>query len=114
MFNRKGIDGVIVNGDAMPKGYFEVYTQISSAVHDLALIVYGQADVHIGGAGPSNRAQLVTITGAPTGGTFTLTYGGQTTTPLAFNATGTQAQAALMALSVWPTPRSPRPWASPR
>lgn len=52
------------------------------------------------GAPTSNASdvQTVTLTGA-TGGTFTLTFGGQTTTPLAFNATAAAVQAALVALS---------------
>jgi fibronectin-binding autotransporter adhesin len=50
----------------------------------------------------SSSVQTITITGAPTGGTFTLTYNGQTTTPLAYNAptTGTgSVQSALQALA---------------
>lgn len=50
-------------------------------------------------AGQTNEVQTVTITGTPTGGTFTLTYSGQTTAPIAFNATAAQVQAALAALS---------------
>jgi hypothetical protein len=46
-----------------------------------------------------NEVQTVTITGAPTGGTFTLTYSGQTTTALARTATAATVQAALEALS---------------
>ncbi|MCH5645164.1 hypothetical protein [Gordonia sp. ABSL49_1] len=41
----------------------------------------------------------VAITGSPTGGTFTLTVGGQTTTGLANNAAASAVQAALVALS---------------
>lgn len=44
------------------------------------------------------EVQTVTITGAPTGGTFTLTYNGFTTTPLAFNASAGTVQNALTAL----------------
>ena len=99
MFNRLDNTGATVAGDATPKGCLEVYTQIAAMAHDLALIVHGHADLHFSHAGPSNRAQLVTITGAPTGGTFTLTYGGQTTTALAYNASGAQVQAALALLS---------------
>lgn len=44
------------------------------------------------------EVQTVTITGTPTGGTFTLTYGGATTAPIAYNATAPQVQAALLAL----------------
>lgn len=45
------------------------------------------------------EVQRVTITGTPTGGTFTLTFGGQTTGPIAYNATAATVQAALEALS---------------
>lgn len=50
-------------------------------------------------AGTSDEVQTVTVTGAPTGGTFTLTFSGQTTAAIAFNATAAQVQAALVALS---------------
>ena len=99
MFDRLDYLGATVAGDASPKGCLEVYTQIAGAMHDLTLIVHGHADMHFSHAAPSNRASLVTITGVPTGGTFTLTYGGQTTTALAYNAAGTAVQAALIALS---------------
>jgi hypothetical protein len=46
-----------------------------------------------------NATQTVTLLGGPTGGTFTLTYGGHTTTALAYNATFSNVQAALVALS---------------
>ncbi|WP_280413482.1 hypothetical protein [Nocardia asiatica] len=51
------------------------------------------------GAVGSNEIQTVTITGSPTGGTFSLTYQGATTTPLAYNAAAAAVQAALEALS---------------
>lgn len=44
------------------------------------------------------EVQTVTITGAPTGGTFTLTHDGNTTGPIAYNATAAAVQAALLAL----------------
>jgi hypothetical protein len=47
----------------------------------------------------TNEVQTATITGAPTGGTFTLTYSGQTTAAIAYNATAATVQAALEALS---------------
>jgi hypothetical protein len=50
-------------------------------------------------AGQTNEVQTVTITGSPTGGTFTLTYAGQTTAPIAYNASAATVQAALAALS---------------
>jgi hypothetical protein len=43
--------------------------------------------------------QTVTITGSPTGGTFTLTYDGQTTSTIAYNATAATVQSRLIALS---------------
>ena len=47
----------------------------------------------------TDEVQQLTITGSPTGGTFTLTYAGQTTSALAYNATAAEVQAALRALS---------------
>jgi hypothetical protein len=46
-----------------------------------------------------NEVQTITITGTPTGGTFSLTFGGQTTPALAYNATSAAVQTALQALS---------------
>jgi hypothetical protein len=46
-----------------------------------------------------NEVQTVTITGGPTGGTFTLTYGGQTTATIAYNATAAAVRTALGAIS---------------
>lgn len=45
-----------------------------------------------------NEIQTVTITGTPTGGTFTLSYDGNTTAAIAFNASFVTVQAALEAL----------------
>ena len=41
------------------------------------------------------RVQLVTLTGTPTGGTFTISYGGNTTTALAYNAAAATIQTAV-------------------
>lgn len=46
-----------------------------------------------------NSAGTITLTGGPTGGTFTLSYGGQTTSAIAFNATADTVEAALEALT---------------
>ena len=56
-----------------------------------------------GGFSPHNdmktdETQTLRVTNA-TGGTFTLTFNGQTTAPIAYNATAAQIQAALEALS---------------
>lgn len=58
------------------------------------------------GVGPYNvvpsvgadEVQTVTITGTPTGGTFTLTFDGDTTANIAYNATAAALRAALEAL----------------
>ncbi len=49
-------------------------------------------------AGRTTEVQTATITGAPTGGTWTLTVGGETTAGIAYNATAAAVQAALEAL----------------
>ena len=59
--------------------------------------------INAGGYGPFNdqltdEQQTIRVTNA-TGGTFTLTFNGQTTAPIAFNATNAQVDAALEALS---------------
>ncbi len=48
---------------------------------------------------PTNEVQRVTITGTPTGGSFTLTFNGQTTAAIAYNAAASAVQSALEALS---------------
>lgn len=45
------------------------------------------------------EVQTVTITGSPTGGTFTLTYDGETTAAMAYDASAADVQSALEALS---------------
>jgi hypothetical protein len=49
-------------------------------------------------AGEASEAQTVTITGTPTGGTFTLTLNGETTAGIAYNATAAAVESALEAL----------------
>lgn len=46
-----------------------------------------------------NEVQTLTITGAPTGGSFTITYSGQTTAAIPFDATAAEIQAELELLS---------------
>lgn len=58
-------------------------------------------DVYIGTsivADGANEAQTVTISGSPTGGSFTLTYAGSTTSAIAYNASASAVQSALVAL----------------
>lgn len=49
-------------------------------------------------AGSASEVQTATITGGPTGGTFTLTLNGETTAAIAYNATAATVEAALEAL----------------
>lgn len=49
--------------------------------------------------GSINEVQTITVTGTPTGGTYTLTYAGQTTAAIAYNATAAAVQSALSALA---------------
>lgn len=53
----------------------------------------------VAGDALTNEVQTVTIGHSPTGGTFTLTYSGQTTSGIAYNASAATVQAALEALS---------------
>jgi hypothetical protein len=48
--------------------------------------------------GGANEKQTITVTGTPTGGTFTLTYAGATTANIAFNAAAAAVTTALEAL----------------
>lgn len=50
-------------------------------------------------AGPTSEVQTVTVTGTPTGGTYTLTWSGQTTAAIPYNATAAQVKTALENLS---------------
>ena len=45
-----------------------------------------------------NEVQVATVNGSPTGGTFTLTFNGATTSPIAFDAAAADVQTALRAL----------------
>lgn len=61
---------------------------------------YGDTDVPELTAQPQavNEVQTVTITGTPTGGTFTLTFEGRTTAAIAYNANAAAVESALEAL----------------
>ncbi|MCX4885862.1 hypothetical protein [Streptomyces sp. NBC_00847] len=50
-------------------------------------------------AAGTDEVQTVTITGTPTGGTYTLTLSGQTTAGISYDATASAVQSALEALS---------------
>ena len=64
-----------------------------------AVFVAGKPQVAVGisqGTAPVNEVQTVTITAS--GGTYTLSYGGDTTSALAYNASQTTVRNALLAL----------------
>lgn len=46
-----------------------------------------------------DEIQTISLTGGPTGGTFTLTFGANTTSGIAYNASAATVQAALVALA---------------
>lgn len=50
----------------------------------------------VGGA--VNQVYTITVTGTPTGGTFTITFNGETTDPIAYNASAADVLAAVLAL----------------
>lgn len=52
-----------------------------------------------GQIGGTNEVQTLTVTGTPTGGSYTLTFNGQTTSAIAYNATAATVKAALEELS---------------
>lgn len=68
------------------------------SVQDRSLVdVY--AGTNIVADGLTNETQRATVTGGPTGGTFTLTWSGQTTAAIPYNANAATVQGALNDLS---------------
>ena len=63
---------------------------VSDKIDTALLVGKGQA---------TNEVQVVTVNGTPTGGTFTLTFRGATTSGLAYNAAASTVQTALQGLS---------------
>ncbi len=76
-------------GAAVPVAQFETSgpptatTFATHALHGEALRLLGAVDPH---SEPTKEEQQITVEGAPTGGTFTLTFDGQATAPIAFDA----------------------------
>ena len=94
-------------------GAFYVSTGVSTSLTDEAMSTSDNQTFRITAAAHSyldpavavtvqnktNEVQTVTITGAPSGGNFTLTFNGNTTANIAFNAAASAVQSALVALS---------------
>jgi hypothetical protein len=81
---------------------------VSARLDDTDVVYVVTENLHIngnpGGSQAVNESQRVTVTGTPTGGTFTLTVAGQTTAPIAFNApvsTGAN-ETQRVGLRYWP------------
>lgn len=95
---RKGGISAVVDFVDNPRLAAATSLQYDAAACSLAVgsvqLCYGPA-VNTG----TNEVQTVTITGAPTGGTFRLTFAGQQTATIAYNATAATVRAALEALS---------------
>lgn len=70
-----------------------VYSGSLTSIHNLTTTIVTAA------VNAVNEVQTVTLNGTPTGGTFTLTYSGQTTSSIAYNASAATVDAALEALS---------------
>jgi hypothetical protein len=56
-------------------------------------------DITVQGSASADEIQTLTLTGTPTGGTFTLTFGGYTTSSLLYSASAATVQTALRALT---------------
>jgi RHS repeat-associated protein len=78
---------------------YGVTTASGSGVNSNDILSAVQHPDPTSGQPSTNSVQQVTLTGSPTGGTFTLTFRGQTTAPLAYNADAATVQSALQALS---------------
>lgn len=77
-------------------GDLEFYARFNA----LMTLLYGAFGTkYVATPGGTNGVQTLAVTGGPTGGTFTVTFDGQTTSALPYNATAGQVQAALEALS---------------
>lgn len=107
--NDIGVGGLDFGDAVYTRGYGTLYQDILPAAGGLVVPVgpvYTTFPVYAGGetvqaryfAGPQNEIQLVALSGTGSG-TYTLTFDGQTTAPIAFDASAAVVQAALEALS---------------
>lgn len=77
-------------------GDYEFYARFNGLM-TLLYAAFGEKLVKTPGG--TAEVQTLTITGAPTGGTFTITFGAETTAAIPYNATAAQVQSALEALT---------------
>jgi hypothetical protein len=83
--------------DSLTRGTISDMSICSPDPNVLSFMIGGDV-IGTGGSGTA-EVQTVTLTGTPTGGTFTLTYDGQVTGPIDFDALAVDVQTALEALS---------------
>lgn len=76
-------------------GNYDFYVRLVG----LMTLLYSALGVHVQGPAGTNDVQTIGHTGTITGGTFTLTFAAQTTAAIPWNATPSQVQTALAALS---------------
>ncbi len=83
--------------DNLPAGYTDKAIAFShTAMNSMFLLATQNATIQVNG---TDEVQRITITGTPTGGTFTVTWNAQTTAAIAFNAIASAVQTAIQALS---------------
>lgn len=89
-------NSVTISSSTADQLYRRNFTRVGplTIVSSSALTNADASEVVVDGTGP----YTVTLTNNPTGGTFALSYGGETTTDLAHNAPAAVVQAALTAL----------------
>ncbi|MFP6762418.1 MAG: hypothetical protein VB858_02330, partial [Planctomycetaceae bacterium] len=87
-----GSDNVTVTGTSFADGDIQVKFTNQLGGRDVSLMTVGSNLMN-------NERQQLTITGGPTSGDFTLTFGGQMTSALSHNATAAEIDAALEGLS---------------
>jgi hypothetical protein len=105
-----GAGGVTCAGGPLPGTAVQIFFAGPLAFHAQPLITIGTNGL-TGGATPApsvllttagalvSDVQTISVSGAPTAGTFQLAFGGQTTAPVPFNATAAQIETALAGLS---------------
>lgn len=86
-------DATTLSPDSNGFYYVPAFSFVSRSTSDPTKI-----KVYQGTGSNVNAIQTLTMTGGPAGGTFTLTYNGQTTAPIAYNASAAVVQAALVLL----------------
>lgn len=84
---------------AVRKGLIDMGDAFTGMAYDADVYLSDTDGTLADGSPAVNEAQTVTITGTPTGGDFTLTFDGQTTAAIAYNAAASAVLTALRALN---------------